>query len=295
MEIFLARTHGFCSGVANAINIVEDALKQYNLPIYVYHEIVHNTSVVDDFRRRGVIFVEDIDDVPISATLIFSAHGVPPAAITKAQMRKLKIIDATCPLVTKVHKEAMRLSKKNYHVVLIGHKGHQEIIGTSGYIKENLLHIIQDEKDIESLSLNSDTPIAYLTQTTLSIDDTDKLIKKLKQKFPYLQAPSSECICYATQKRQQAVKELATFCDIIIICGSKNSSNSNRLRETGENAGVKTLLIDKATELDTNILDTKSKIGISSGASVPSYIVDEVIKKIQTKYPDAKLHKLGNK
>ncbi len=295
MEIFLARTHGFCSGVANAINIVEDALKQYNLPIYVYHEIVHNTSVVDDFRRRGVIFVENIDDVPISATLIFSAHGVPPAAITKAQMRKLKIIDATCPLVTKVHKEATKFSKKNYHVVLIGHKGHQEIIGTSGYIKKNLLHIIEDEKDIESLSISSNTPIAYLTQTTLSIDDTKKLIQKLKQKFPYLEAPASECICYATQKRQEAVKELATFCDIIIICGSKNSSNSNRLKETGEKAGVKTLLIDKATELDTNILDTKSKIGISSGASVPRYIVDEIIKKIQTKYPDARLHKLGNK
>ncbi len=294
MEIFLARTQGFCAGVASAVDIVELALERYGAPLYVYHEIVHNTFVVNDFRKRGVVFVEDVNDVPEGERIIFSAHGIPPSVIEAAKARKLKYYDATCPLVTKVHKEAVKFSEHTYETVLIGHKGHQELIGTSGYVNPKLLHVIEDEDDIQSLNIDPQREVAYLTQTTLSVDETKGLIEKLKAKFPKLVAPPRADICYATQNRQDAVKELAKVCDVIIICGSPNSSNSNRLRETGANQGVPSYIIDHADELDINILKGKNKVGISSGASVPTHIVDDLVDKIKSAYPATVVHKFDN-
>lgn len=294
MEIFLARTQGFCAGVASAVEIVEKSLEKYGAPLYVYHEIVHNTYVVADFRQRGVVFVEDVDDVPNGARIIFSAHGIPPAVIEKARDRKLQFIDATCPLVTKVHKEAVKFSQNHHQIVLIGHKGHQELIGTAGYVIPQLLHIVENEQDIEELGIDPGEEVAYLTQTTLSVDETRGLIEKLKAKYPRLIAPPRADICYATQNRQDAVKELAQSCDIIIICGSPNSSNSNRLRETGANQGVPSHIIDRAGEFDLSLLEGKENIGISSGASVPRWIVDELVIKIQRRFPGSNVHAFDN-
>ena len=294
MEIFLARTQGFCAGVASAIDIVELALKSYGTPLYVYHDIVHNTSVVNDMKNRGVVFVENLDDVPEGSRIIFSAHGVPPELIPQARDRRLKYVDATCPLVTKVHKEAVKYSTSDIETVLIGHVGHQELIGTSGYVKPELLHIVENEKDVDQLNLDSNKDVAYITQTTLSVDETKGIIEKLKQKFPKLIAPLRSDICYATQNRQDAVKELAKTCDVIIICGSPNSSNSNRLRETGEQQGVESYIVDTADELNVSILKNKSKIGLSSGASVPRYLVDDIINKIKSSYPQTIVHEFDN-
>lgn len=294
MEIFLARTQGFCAGVASAVEIVEKALEKYGAPLYVYHEIVHNTYVVADFKKRGVIFVEDIDEVPSGQRIIFSAHGIPPAVIAGAKARGLKFVDATCPLVTKVHKEAVKFSGKQHQIVLIGHKGHQELTGTAGYVNPELLHIIETEADVDHLKISPDVEVAYLTQTTLSVDETAGIINKLKAKFPHLIAPPRADICYATQNRQDAVKDLAKYCDLIIICGSPNSSNSNRLRETGANYGVASYIIDRAEEFDFNLLKGKQKVGISSGASVPRWIVDELVDKIKIHYPDAVVHSFDN-
>ena len=294
MEIFLARSQGFCAGVASAVDIVNLALQKYGTPLYVYHEIVHNTYVVSDFRKRGVIFVESLDEVPQGARIVFSAHGIPPEIINKSKKRHLKFVDATCPLVTKVHNEAVKFSERQYETILIGHKGHQELIGSAGYVKPELLHIVEDEDDIDALDIDPQTPVAYLTQTTLSVDETKGLIEKLQEKFPNLIAPPRADICYATQNRQDSVKELAAMCDMIVICGSPNSSNSNRLRETGEIAGVPSYIIDRADELDMNILDGKKKIGISSGASVPTFIVDELVERIKKKYPNSKVHTFEN-
>lgn len=294
MEIYLAKTQGFCAGVAFAVDIVAQALKKYGAPLYVYHEIVHNTSVVDGFRNEGVIFVEDISAVPEGARVIFSAHGVPPDVIEAAEARKLKFIDATCPLVTKVHNEALKFSELNYETVLIGHKGHQELIGTEGYIAPDLRHIVENEKDIEALNIDSKATTAYITQTTLSVDDTTNMIEQLKRKFKNLVAPPRSDLCYATQNRQDAVKDLAAICDAIIICGSSNSSNSNRLRETGEKNGTISHIIDTADELDMKLLDGKNKVGISSGASVPRVIVDHLVERIQQKYLGTVVHTFEN-
>ena len=286
MEIYLARTQGFCAGVASAVEIVEQALTKYGAPLYVFHEIVHNTFVVSDFKNRGVIFVDDLSEVPKNERVIFSAHGVSPAVIEEAKRKNLKFIDATCPLVTKVHREAVLFSKRGYEIVLIGHKGHQELIGTSGYVAPDLLHVVEDEEDINALDIDPGKTVGYLTQTTLSVTETKGLIQKLKARFPNLIAPPREDICYATQNRQDAVKELAKLCDFIIICGSPNSSNSNRLRETGEKEGVASHIIDSQEELDIELLKGKNKIGISSGASVPRMIVDRLIERIQKYYPE---------
>ena len=294
MEIYLAKTQGFCAGVAFAVDIVAQALKKYGAPLYVYHEIVHNTSVVDGFREEGVVFVEDISAVPEGARVIFSAHGVPPSLIKSAEARKLKFIDATCPLVTKVHNEALKFSEMNSETVLIGHKGHQELIGTAGYVNLDLLHIVEDEKDIEALDIDPKAITAYITQTTLSVDDTTNMIEQLKRKFKNLVAPPRSDLCYATQNRQDAVKDLAVICDVIIICGSPNSSNSNRLRETGEKNGTISYIIDTADELDMSLLDGKNKVGISSGASVPREIVDLLVERIQQKYPGTIVHTFEN-
>ncbi len=285
MEIYLARTQGFCAGVASAVEIVDQALEKYGTPLYVFHEIVHNTFVVQDFKRRGVIFVEDVNEVPQGSIVIFSAHGVAPNVIETAKERNLRYIDATCPLVTKVHKEAVSFSSKETPTILIGHKGHQELVGTSGYVNPDLLYIVEDEADVEALNIDPDHPVAYLTQTTLSVDETEGIIYQLRQKFPRLIGPKRADICYATQNRQDAVKELAKMCDVIVICGSPSSSNSNRLRETGERQGVPSYIIDTAQELDMSVLQDKNKIGISSGASVPRHIVDELVERIKTCFP----------
>ncbi|MGE0267176.1 MAG: 4-hydroxy-3-methylbut-2-enyl diphosphate reductase [Candidatus Omnitrophota bacterium] len=294
MDIYLAKTQGFCAGVSFAIDIVDEALKRYGAPLYVYHEIVHNTYVVNQFRGKGVIFVEDINDVPEGSRIIFSAHGVPPTVIEQARSRKLKYVDATCPLVTKVHNEAVKFSNHEYETVLIGHRGHQELIGTSGYVDPKYLHIVEDEAEIDGLKIDKQARVAYITQTTLSVDDTEAMIEKLKDKFPNLNAPPRSDLCYATQNRQDSVKELAKKCDVIIICGSPNSSNSNRLRETGEKAGCPSYIIDTAVELDLSVLVGKKKVGISSGASVPRVIVDELVHRIQEKFPNSEVHEFDN-
>lgn len=294
MEIYLAKTQGFCAGVASAIDIVELALKTYGTPLYVYHDIVHNTSVVQDMKARGVVFVEDLNEVPEGGRIIFSAHGVPPNIIAQARERRLKFVDATCPLVTKVHKEAVKFSGQQVNTVLIGHLGHQELIGTAGYVHPELLHIIENEADVDKLTIDPNETVAYITQTTLSVDETKGIIEKLKRKFPKLIGPPRSDICYATQNRQDAVKELATFCDVIIICGSPHSSNSNRLRETGEQLGVQSIIIDTAAELDLDVLTGKNKVGLSSGASVPRHLVDEIITKVKTRHPDVVVHEFAN-
>jgi len=294
MEIYLAKTQGFCAGVAFAVDIVDEALEKYGAPLYVYHEIVHNTSVVEGFRKKGVIFVEDVNDVPEGERVIFSAHGVPPSVLEVAEARKLKYVDATCPLVTKVHNEAVKFSEQKYEIVLIGHKGHQELIGTSGYVNPELLHIVEDESDIDKLKIDPQASVAYITQTTLSVDDTTSMIDQLKLKFKNMIAPPRSDLCYATQNRQDAVKDLAAICDAIIICGSPNSSNSNRLMETGEKHGAASYIVDSADELDMSVLEGKEKIGISSGASVPRSIVDQLVDRIKDKYPGTIVHTFGN-
>jgi len=294
LEIYLAKTQGFCAGVSFAIDIVDQALRKYGAPLYVYHEIVHNTYVVNDFRNRGVIFVEDLNDVPDGRRVIFSAHGVPPSVIQTTKDRKLKYVDATCPLVTKVHNEATKFSAQRRAIVLIGHKGHQELIGTAGYVDPELLHIVENEADIRNLDINPGAEVAFITQTTLSVDETTATIGKLRKKFRNLIGPPRSDLCYATQNRQDAVKELARLCDIVIICGSPNSSNSNRLRETGEKQGIPSHIIDSAEELNVELLRDKKKVGISSGASVPRVIVDQLVQRIQGYFPGARLHIFEN-
>ena len=222
------------------------------------------------------------------------AHGIPPSIVDQARERKLKFVDATCPLVTKVHKEAVKFSGQQVDTVLIGHLGHQELIGTAGYVHPELLHIIENEADVEKLTIDPDKTVAYITQTTLSVDETKGIIEKLKTKFPKLIGPPRSDICYATQNRQDAVKDMAKTCDIIIICGSPHSSNSNRLRETGEQFGIDSYIVDTAEELDCNILKNKQKVGLSSGASVPRHLVDEIINKIKSYYPDTIVHEFDN-
>jgi 4-hydroxy-3-methylbut-2-enyl diphosphate reductase len=280
--------------VAFAIEIVDRALECFGAPLYVYHEIVHNTYVVNSFRGKGVIFVEDLTGVPAGARVIFSAHGVPPAVITRARELRLKFVDATCPLVTKVHNEAVKFSQQDYPTILIGHRGHQELIGTAGYVRPELLHIVETEEDIDRLDIDPVLPVAFITQTTLSVDDTRVMIDKLKNRFPRLLAPPRSDVCYATQNRQDAVKELAKICDVIIICGSPNSSNSNRLRETGQKAGARSYIIDNVDELDWDVLSGKDKAGISSGASVPRIIVEELVDRICRRYPGSRVHEFDN-
>ncbi|MFT5171751.1 MAG: 4-hydroxy-3-methylbut-2-enyl diphosphate reductase [Candidatus Marinamargulisbacteria bacterium] len=284
MEIHLAATQGFCAGVAMAIDVVDQALKLYGTPLYVRHHIVHNHSVITDFEEKGVIFIENLSEVPSGETIIFSAHGTAPEVYKEAEARNLKIIDATCPLVTKVHRHAMRFSKRNVQTVLIGHKGHQELVGTSGYVDSELLHVIEDESDISSLEIDETRPVAYLTQTTLSVDDTKEIMTGLKKKFPEIQGSKKADICYATQNRQDVVVELAAFCDVVIVCGSSHSSNSNRLKETAKKLGLPSYIIDNHEELDFSWIEGKKKVGITSGASVPRYIVDDVVKKIQERF-----------
>lgn len=287
LRIELAHTQGFCAGVSNALGAVDLALEKYGAPLYVRHHIVHNNAVITEYEDKGVVFIETISEVPDGGVVIFSAHGIAPEVYQEAKARGLHYIDATCPLVTKVHREALQFSKKGIQTILIGHKGHQELIGTSGYVNEELRFVVENEDDIETLTIDSAQPVGYLTQTTLSVSDTTKLIARLKEKYPHIVGPPKSDICFATQNRQDAVTELAGHCDLIIVCGSPHSSNSNRLKETAEQLGVETYIIDTAAELDLTWVSGKSHVGISSGASVPQHIVDAVVEKIQQAYPDS--------
>ena len=280
-EILLAAPRGFCAGVDRAIEVVEKALALYGKPLYVKHEIVHNKHVVGELRDKGVSFVEEISDVPEDQTVIFSAHGVGPRVVADAKAKSLNIIDATCPLVTKVHLEARRYAKEEYEIVLIGHKNHVEAIGTLGEAPKKIT-IIENEEDVKNLDIKSDK-IAYLTQTTLSVSDTKGLIEILKVKYPHIEGPSKSDICYATTNRQEAVTAIAPNAEVMLVVGSVNSSNSTRLKELAETFGVKSYLIDSSGDIDSTWLESVTKIGLTSGASAPEKLVQDVISFLQIK------------
>jgi 4-hydroxy-3-methylbut-2-enyl diphosphate reductase len=274
-KIFLAYPRGFCAGVRRAVDAVEMALRQYGDTVYVLHEIVHNEYVVNDLRSRGVIFVEDVNLVPAGSTLIFSAHGVPKAVELMARRRKLRVIDATCPLVKKIHRKAIKFREKGCKIVLIGHRGHPEIIGTMGQLDE-VFAIVENAADVSTLpALRRGEKIAYLTQTTLSLDETDKIIAELQSRFPGILGGND--ICYATQNRQNAVRALCEHCELILILGSSSSSNSNRLREVAEHGGIKAVLIDGVSALPPALLNGINRIGISAGASAPECLVERTV------------------
>ncbi len=293
-EIHLASTQGFCAGVASAIEVVDRALVKYGTPLYVRHHIVHNTTVINDFESKGVIFIEELDDVPEDQLVIFSAHGTAPYEYERAKKRGLRIIDATCPLVTKIHRQAVRFSEEGVQTILIGHHGHQELIGTSGYVDSRLLHVIETEDDVDALCLDPDQPIGYLTQTTLSVSDTAGIIEKLRQKYPSIKGASKADICFATTNRQNAIQELVEHCDLIVVCGSPHSSNSNRLRETAEKFGVESYIIDSVSELELSWFEGKYKVGITSGASVPQSVVDMTVSRIQSHFGELPVYQGKN-
>ena len=276
MELLLASPRGFCAGVERAIKIVDEALELLPHPIYVNHEIVHNSHVIEDFKSKGVIFVEGLEDVPNEATLIFNAHGVPPSLIRQAKDKKLKIIDATCPLVNKVHFEAIRYAKKGYNILLIGHNGHAEVIGIIGEA-EDRIHVVENPEDVAKLTFTEKDKLAYITQTTLSIDDCKSIVDALVEKYPHIEAPKKSDICYATTNRQGAIKLVSKDADIVVVVGSKNSSNSNRLREVAENNGSKAYLVNCAEELKAEWFTENSTVGITAGASTPESIIQEVL------------------
>jgi len=284
MNIILANPRGFCAGVDRAIDITNKALDIFGAPIYVKHEIVHNKYVVDGLKERGVIFIEDIAKVPEHSILIFSAHGVSDDIIKQSEKKNLKIFNATCPLVTKVHMEVLRLSLKNINTILIGHKGHPEVEGTIGrYVSKSSseMVLVENENDIENLGFDINEEVAYVTQTTLSIDDTENIINAIKNKYINVIEPTKGDICYATTNRQAAVKHLTEKCDIIFVVGSENSSNSNRLKEIATRAGVPSYLIDSADDLDVKWLINKKNIGLTAGASAPEILVQSIITKLK--------------
>lgn len=284
MEIVLANPRGFCAGVDRAIAIVNRALECFNPPIYVRHEVVHNKFVVDDLRQRGAVFVDELDQVPNDSIVIFSAHGVSKAVQQEAERRGLKVFDATCPLVTKVHIEVTKYAREGTEAILIGHEGHPEVEGTMGqYDKQSggQIYLVEDEQDVADLVVNHPEKVAFVTQTTLSIDDTAKVIDALRAKFPNIQGPRKDDICYATQNRQDAVRDLAEQCDVVLVVGSPNSSNSNRLRELAERMGRAAYLIDNAEQLEQNWFKSDSKIGVTAGASAPEILIKQVIQRLQ--------------
>jgi len=280
-QVTLANPRGFCAGVDRAIDIVERALEHFPAPIYVRHEVVHNKHVVDELKGKGAIFVEELHEVPDDSTVIFSAHGVSRAVELEAEERGLQVFDATCPLVTKVHMEVARYSKRNCEVIMIGHEGHPEVEGTMGrYIKsggKGNMYLVESPEDVANLSVNDPDNIAFVTQTTLSVDDTRDVIEALKGKFPNLKCPKNEDICYATTNRQEAVKELVKKSDLLLVVGSKNSSNSKRLVEIGTKEGVESYLIDGPEDINDAWLQDKRQIGVSSGASAPEILVSRVL------------------
>jgi 4-hydroxy-3-methylbut-2-en-1-yl diphosphate reductase len=279
-DIVLANPRGFCAGVDRAIIIVEQALEKFGAPIYVKHEVVHNKFVVDELRNKGAVFVEELDEVPKGSIVIFSAHGVSKAVRAEADARGLTAYDATCPLVTKVHIEVEKMRGQGMELIMIGHKGHPEVEGTMGQSDEGIF-LVETPEDVDKLAITNPDKLAYVTQTTLSMDDAAQVIKALKGRFPNILAPKSDDICYATQNRQDAVKIMAKDCDLVIIVGSPNSSNSNRLREVAEHQGVEAYMVDNASYLKQAWLTNKKKIGVSAGASAPEILVQEVIAKLQ--------------
>lgn len=283
MEIILAQPRGVCAGVQRAIAIVERAIDKYGPPIYVRHEIVHNKYVVEQLKNKGVIFVDEISEIPVGAITIFSAHGVSNKVEKEAKERKLPTIDATCPLVTKVHKEAQRHEIEGMQLILIGHPGHPEVEGTSGKIKGKMI-IVSNEADIENIKILNPDNLAYVTQTTLSLDDTKNIINKLKAKFPNIKGPETKDICYATQNRQNAVRELSKLVDIILVIGAKNSSNSNRLVDLAKSMHIDAYLINNEMDLQDKWFANINKIGITAGASAPEILVQNVVKYISEKY-----------
>ncbi len=281
MEVILAQPRGFCAGVVRAVEIVERALKLYPPPIYVLHEIVHNRHVVNRLRDDGAIFVESLDEVPAGAVCIFSAHGVATSVIEQATQRQLHIIDATCPLVKKVHFQAQHYAKRGLEVIIIGHAGHPEVEGTRGCIKAPV-HVLCSEQAVADLVISHPDQLAYVTQTTLSIDDTSGVIDALTQRFPNIQGPSLSDICYATQSRQNAVRQLAKDIDVLLVVGAHNSSNSNRLQEVGTYAKVQSYLIESAEDLEQSWFTKHCKIGITAGASTPEILIEQVLQHLQS-------------
>jgi 4-hydroxy-3-methylbut-2-enyl diphosphate reductase len=280
MEVVLANPRGFCAGVERAIETVERALELYGAPIYVRHEIVHNKYVVDDLRAKGAVFVEELDEVPRGATVIFSAHGVSKAVRADAERRGLKVFDATCPLVTKVHVEVARMLKAGFEIVMIGHRGHPETEGTMGQAGRGM-HLVETVAEVATLQVGSPEKLAYVTQTTLSIDDAKAIVAALKVRFPAIRGPKKDDICYATQNRQDAVKFMAPQCDVVIVVGSPNSSNSNRLREVAQHMGAQAYMVDRAADLRAEWIAGKRRVGVTAGASAPQVLVDELVARLK--------------
>ncbi len=284
MQIYLANPRGFCAGVDRAIAIVNEALTRFEPPIYVRHEVVHNKFVVSDLANRGAVFVEELHEVPDGSIVIFSAHGVSKAVEDEAQRRDLTVFDATCPLVTKVHIEVAKFAQDGMDAVLIGHAGHPEVEGTMGRFNRRHggeIHLVENETDVEALTVQNAEHLAFVTQTTLSMDDTARVIDALREKFPSIQGPRKDDICYATQNRQDAVKDLAGRCEVVLVVGSPNSSNSNRLRELAERMDCRAYLIDNASEMSRQWLDGVKSIGVTAGASAPEVLIQEVLQQLQ--------------
>jgi 4-hydroxy-3-methylbut-2-enyl diphosphate reductase len=279
LKVILAKPRGFCAGVERAIEIVERALKKYGPPVYVRHEIVHNKYVVESLKNKGAIFVDEVSDIPDDAITIFSAHGVSEKVEQAAANRSLPVIDATCPLVRKVHKEAQRHEEGGREIILIGHEGHPEVEGTSGRVKSKVT-LVQSVEDVARIEVSDESKLSYVTQTTLSVDDTRQIIGALKARFPLIEGPDLRDICYATQNRQDAVRKLADIVDVIFVIGSKNSSNSNRLRDLGEEMGKPSYLINGGEDIDISWLDGKSSIGITAGASAPEILLEKVLDRL---------------
>ena len=284
LTLLIAAPRGFCAGVDRAIRIVELAIEKYGAPVYVRHEIVHNRYVVDALKDQGAIFVEELDEVPDDVPVVFSAHGVPKAVPAKAEERGLDYLDATCPLVSKVHRQAERLVEKGQHILFIGHRDHPEVIGTFGQVPEGAMTLIETHDDAENVEVENPANVGFLTQTTLSVDDTADVIKVLRRRFPDINAPRSEDICYATSNRQEAVKAIASNCDAMLVIGAPNSSNSVRLVEVAERQGTPARLIQRATEMDFDWLKGVETLGITAGASAPEILVREVVETLADRY-----------
>jgi 4-hydroxy-3-methylbut-2-enyl diphosphate reductase len=280
MDVLLASPRGFCAGVERAIEIVERALELHGAPIYVRHEIVHNKYVVDDLRAKGAVFVEELDEVPTGGTVIFSAHGVSQEVRADAERRGLKVFDATCPLVTKVHVEVSKMLRAGHEIVMIGHRGHPEAEGTMGQAASGM-HLVETVDDVATLRVASPERLSYVTQTTLSVDDARAIVAALKARFPSIHGPKKADICYATQNRQDAVKFMAPQCDVVIVVGSPNSSNSNRLREVAEHMGAQAYMVDRAADLKPEWIAGKRRIGVTAGASAPQVLVDELLARLK--------------
>jgi len=280
MDVLLANPRGFCAGVERAIDIVERALERYGAPIYVRHEIVHNKFVVDDLRRKGAVFVEELAEIPAGATVIFSAHGVSKAVRNDAEARGLKVFDATCPLVTKVHVEVSKMLREGDEIVMVGHRGHPEAEGTMGQAGSGM-HLVETVEDVARLPARDASKLAYVTQTTLSVDDTQAIVAALKARFPQIHGPKKDDICYATQNRQDAVKFMTPRCDVVIVVGSPNSSNSNRLREVAENMGAEAYMVDTADDLRPEWVAGRRRVGVTAGASAPEVLVDELVARLK--------------